>query len=86
MRYTDYNEVIKLAKDILKDDKQMIQLSTDLKSRLMKLKSSFQDDGIIEVETYINGILSKLSNAQGAFSTIANELMEYANSLKLGKG
>ena len=86
MKYTDFNQVNQLASNILKDDKKMIQLTADLGSKLKTLKSSFQDDGIDEVESYVNGLTAKLTNAQEAFMTIANELIQYANILKSGKG
>ena len=86
MKYTDYSQVNRLAADILKDDKKMIQLTSDLGARLKTLKASFQDDGIDEVEAYVNGLTAKLTNAQEAFMTIANELIQYAAILKAGKG
>jgi len=85
MKYTDYKQVKSLAANILKDDKKMIQLTTDLSAKLKTLKASFQDDGIDEVETYVNGLTAKLNNAQEAFMTIANELIEYAGLLEAGK-
>lgn len=86
MKYTDFGQVKQLAANILKDDKKMIQLTADLGSKLKTLKASFQDDGIDEVEAYVNGLTAKLNNAQESFMTIANELIEYANILKMGKG
>lgn len=85
MKYTDYHQVRELAKNILKDDKRMIELTAELDSKLKTLKASFQDDGIDEVEAYVNGLTAKLVNAQAAFGTIANELAEYANILQAGK-
>lgn len=86
MKYTDFGQVKQLATNILKDDKKMIQLTVDLGAKLKTLKATFQDDGIDEVETYVNGLTAKLNNSQEAFMTIANELIEYANILKMGKG
>lgn len=86
MRYTDYNQVNQLAANILKDDKKMIQLTADLKAKLNTLKSSFQDDGIDEVQNYVDGLLNKLAKSQDAFMTTANELVQYAAILKSGKG
>lgn len=85
MKHTDYKQVKVLAANILKDDKKMIQLTTDLSAKLKTLKASFQDDGIDEVETYVNGLTAKLNNAQESFMTIANELIEYAGLLEAGK-
>ena len=86
MKYTDYKQVKQLAENILKDDKKMIQLTADLGAKLKSLKTTFQDDGIDEVEAYVNKLTAKLTNAQEAFMTIANELIQYAKLLKAGKG
>ena len=86
MKYTDFSQVNQLAANILKDDKKMIQLTDDLGQRLKALEGTFQDDGIDEVKAYVNSLTKKLVDAQGAFMTIANELVQYANILKSGKG
>ena len=86
MKYTDFSQVNQLAANILKDDKKMIQLTADLGAKLKSLKTTFQDDGIDEVESYVNNLTAKLTNAQEAFMTIANELIQYAKLLKAGKG
>lgn len=86
MKYTDYNQVNQLAANILKDDKKMIQLTSDLATKLKTLKASFHDDGIDEVNAYVTGLTAKLTDAQTAFMTIANELIQYADLLKAGKG
>lgn len=85
MKYTDWKKVIELAKYIMEDDRKMVLLTDDLGAKLKTLKASFHDDGIDEVETYVNGLKAKLNNAEEAFMTIANELIEYANILKMGK-
>lgn len=86
MKSTDYQKVFELAKNILTDDKQMIQLTDDLGQKLKTLEGTFWDDGIDEVKVYVKSLTSKLTNAQTAFQTIATELSEYAKLLKLGKG
>lgn len=86
MKYTDYKQVNQLAANILKDDKKMIELTAELDANLKRLKSSFQDDGIEEVETFVKALITRLNNAQEAFMTIANELIQYAELLKQGKG
>ncbi|MBE5893208.1 MAG: hypothetical protein E7286_07480 [Lachnospiraceae bacterium] len=86
MKYTDYKKVKELAKNILINQKNMYLLTADLDAKLKNLKASFQDDGIEEVEEYVKGLTAKLTNAEEAFSTIANELIQYADMLKAGKG
>lgn len=86
MKYTDYKQVQQLAAHILTDDKKMLQLTADLDTRLKALKSSFQDDGIDEVDAYVKSLMAKLGSAQEAFMTIANELIAYAGILQSGKG
>ena len=86
MKSTDYQKVFELAKNILKDDKQMILLTDDLGQKLKALEGSFLDDGIDEVKAFVTSLTGKLNNAQTAFVTISNELTEYANYLKRGKG
>lgn len=86
MKYTDFSQVNQLAANILKDDRKMVQLTGDLSAKFKTLKASFRDDGIYEVEAYVNRLTGKLTNAQEAFMTIANELIQYANILKSGKG
>lgn len=86
MKYTDYSKVLQLAQNIMKDNKKMVQLTGDLGAKLKTLKASWNDDGIEEVESYVKGLGAKLANAEEAFMTIANELVEYANLLAKGKG
>ena len=86
MKYTDYKQVQELATNILREDKQMIQLTADLSTKLKNLEISFQDDGIDEVKANVNSLTSKLNSAQDSFMTIANELIQYAALLKKGKG
>lgn len=86
MKSTDYQKVFELAANILKDDKQMIQLTDDLGQKLKALEGTFLDDGIDEVKAYVNALTKKLVDAQGAFSTIAGELHAYGLKLKAGKG
>ncbi len=86
MRYTDYEKVYELAKDILKDDKKMLLLTKDLEAELKKLKGTFLDDGIDEVSQYVNSLLKMLAGAQDAFMTVANDLIDYARLLQKGKG
>ena len=64
----------------------MILLTDDLSQKLKALEGTFLDDGIDEVRAYVNSLTGKLNNAQTAFVTIANELVQYANILKSGKG
>lgn len=85
MKSTDYQKVFELAANILKDDKQMIQLTDDLGQKLKTLEGTFLDDGIDEVKAYVNALTKKLVDAQGAFSTIASELHSYGLKLKAGK-
>lgn len=85
MRYTDYNKVRSLAKDILKDDKKMLLLTQDLDAELKKLKGTFLDDGIDEVSQYVNSLLKMLAGAQDAFMAVANDLLDYARLLEEGK-
>ena len=86
MKHTDYQKVFELAANILKNDKQMIQLTEDLRQKLKALEGSFLDDGIDEVKNYVNTLTAKLVEAQSAFSTIATELGEYGKKIKAGKG
>ena len=54
MKRTDYQKVFELAANILKDDKRMIQLTTDLDTKLKALEGTFLDDGIEDVKKYIH--------------------------------
>lgn len=85
MKSTDYQKVFELALNILKEDKQMLQLTDDLSAKLKALEGSFLDDGIEEVKTYVNDLTGRLKNAQSAFLTIATELQTYAGLLRDGK-
>ena len=86
MKSTDYQAVFELARNILKDDKQMIQLTDDLAQKLKSLEGTFLDDGIDEVKAYVGGLTKKLKDSQDAFMTIAGELQAYGQMLKAGKG
>lgn len=86
MKSTDYQKVLELAANILKCDKQMIQLTDDLGQKIKTLEGTFLDDGIDEVKAYVKNLTSKLVQAQSAFSTIASELHAYGLKLKAGKG
>lgn len=86
MKSTDYQKVFELATNILKDDKQMVQLTDDLGQKLKALEGTFLDDGIDEVKVYVKALTGKLVSAQTAFSTIAGELHAYGLKLKAGKG
>lgn len=86
MKHTDYQKVFELATNILKDDKQMIQLTDELSNNLKSLEGSFLDDGIEEVKAFVKNLTARLVNAQGAFSAIASDLQAYGNLLKSGKG
>lgn len=85
MKLTDYQKVRELAENILKEDKKMLQITSELESRLKSLKGSFLDDGIIEVESYVKGLTRRLTQAQSSFLTVAMGLKEYANLLQQGK-
>ena len=86
MKYTDYRQVRELAKNTLKDDKQMIQLTEDLDQALKTLEGTFLDDGIDDVKAFVKGLKKGLNSAQSSFFTIADELKDYADLLKSGKG
>ena len=86
MKHTNYKEVKQLAKNILKDDKQMILLTQDLAQALKTLEGTFLDDGIDEVKAFVNGLEKRLESAQASFFTIASELKDYADLLESGKG
>ena len=85
MKYTDYKQVKGLARNILLEDKRMIQLTADLSAKLKTLKASFQDDGIDEVDDTVKKLTSQLTSAQESFMTVANELIQYAALLEQGK-
>lgn len=85
MKYTDYSQVLELARNILKDDKKMIELTYDLGKELQTLKGSFQDDAIEDIDRYVGNLLNKLQVSQESFKTIATELVAYAEILKAGK-
>jgi paraquat-inducible protein B len=85
MKYTDYTQVRQLAKNILLDDRKMVELTGDLEQQLKALEGTFLDDGIEDVRSTVKTLTSKLKNAQAAFKTVAGELAEYANILQAGK-
>jgi hypothetical protein len=78
--------VRELAKNILKDEKQMLLLTDELNQKLKALEGSFLDDGINEVKTYVTDLSKRLVGAQLAFETLASELKAYSDLLKAGKG
>ena len=86
MKYTDYRQVRELAKNTMKDDKRMIQLTEDLDQALKTLEGTFLDDGIDDVKAFVNRLKKGLNSAQSSFYTIAAELKDYAALLKSGKG
>lgn len=86
MKKTDYQKVFELAKNILIEDKKMIQLTDSLGQKLKALEGTFLDDGIEEVKTYVNALTAKLEGAQTAFTTVASELQTYGKMLRAGKG
>ena len=86
MKYTDAKAVLELAKNIVKDSKEIAQYATDLGSELKGLQGTFLDDGIEEVNSYVNTITGKINSAQTSVVTVANQLVEYANLLISGKG
>lgn len=86
MKKTDYQKVFELAKNILIEDKKMIQLTDSLGQKLKALEGTFLDDGIEEVKTFVNALTSKLIGAQTAFETVATELQTYGALLRAGKG
>lgn len=85
MEYTDYKEVRGLAKNILKDAKEMLALTEDLKSQLKSLEGSFLDDGIEDVKIFVASLEKALLNSGSAFMTVATELKAYAALLQQGK-
>lgn len=85
MKYTDAKAVLELAKNIVKDSKEIAQYATDLSSELKSLQGSFLDDGIEEVNSYVNTITEKINGSQASVVTVANQLVEYANLLIAGK-
>ena len=85
MKHTDYQEVRNLAKNILLDDRRMVQLTDDLEKSLISLQSTFLDDGMEEVQSFINTFKPRLVEAQKSFTTLANELIAYAALLEKGK-
>lgn len=85
MRYTDYKEVNALARNILKDAKEMISLTEELKGQLKNLEGTFLDDGIEDVKSFVNTLEKALVNSGSAFMTVSGELSAYAALLKQGK-
>ncbi len=86
MERTNYEEVFELAKNILREDERMLLITDELSKNLKQLQASFLDDGIDEVNGFVNTILAKLNNAQDAFMVTADELEKYAKLLAAGKG
>ena len=86
MDKTNFAEVMQLAKNIVLEDRKMVQETDELLKNLKALQGTFLDDGMDEVNEMANSIAGKLQNAQEAFMTTANELMQYAKLLAAGKG
>lgn len=86
MKYTDAKSVLELAKNIVKDSKEIAQYATNLGTELKNLQGTFLDDGIEEINAYVNAITGKIEKSQASVITVANQLVEYANLLIAGKG
>lgn len=86
MRYTDYRQVLQLAKDLLIDYRTMAQLANDLQQQLNALKGTFLDDGIQPVEHYTMDLMKKLAYTYDSCSSLVNELQVFATLLKKAKG
>ena len=85
MKYTDAKAVLQLARDILQDTKAIASVVTELESELKTLQGTFLDDGIDEVNRYIQGISSKTSSAAEAAKVVSSQLVDYADLLIKGK-
>ena len=86
MDKTNYTEVMQLAKNIMLENRKMVEQTEELLRNLKTLQGTFLDDGIDEVNEMANSIAGKLQNSQEAFMTTANELVVYARLLAAGKG
>lgn len=86
MDKTNYTEVMQLAKNIMLENRKMVEQTEELLRNLKTLQGTFLDDGIDEVNEMANSIAGKLKNSQEAFMTTANELVVYARLLAAGKG
>jgi ABC-type transporter Mla subunit MlaD len=86
MDKTNYTEVMQLAKNIMLENRKMVEQTEELLQNLKTLQGTFLDDGIDEVNEMANSIAGKLKNSQEAFMTTANELVVYARLLAAGKG
>lgn len=86
MDKTNYTEVMLLAKNIMLENRKMVEQTEELLQNLKTLQGTFLDDGIDEVNEMAKSIAGKLKNSQDAFMTTANELVAYARLLAAGKG
>jgi len=85
MKYTDYEKVFELAKNIVLDVGAINALCDELKQKMGQLENSFLDDGIEEVKTFVNAIQKNIEASQESLETVADQLCEYGEILKRGK-
>ena len=85
MRYTDYSKVRELAKNILIDVKKINMLCENLRNEHNKLKGTFLDDGIEEVNSFINTVQGKITESEDSLTEVTKKLLEYAAYLEKGK-
>ena len=86
MDKTNIAEVMQLAKNIMLEDRKMVELTDGLLKDLKTLQETFLDDGIDEVNEMVKSIAVKLQHSQQAFMITATELKTYAKLLAAGKG
>jgi len=85
MKYTDPKTVRDLAKNVLKDSKDIANLVGELDAELKKLESTFLDDSIEDVKGYVGKVSKGLGDSLESFFTVAEQLVAYAHLLEQGK-
>lgn len=74
--------ILELIKNINNCMKEIRSLNTEMNNQLKKLGNSFQDEGYILVQSYINYSNQKYLEAAPDFKTVMEKLFEYATLLE----
>lgn len=82
----DIRSILQLARNIASDVKTLTSNAEELRARLSALEGTFHDGGFDEVNNYSKALISLFVNTQEALIKVTQQLIEYAELLRLGKG
>jgi uncharacterized protein YukE len=70
--------VLDLAKSIGDSNKTIFSLTVDLNNKLKVLGQTFQDEGFIRIQNYINATERQVYDMEPEFHRVVSKLAEYA--------